>query len=213
MAMRAYYEGYLEQAQRILGDMMDFAVNTCEMDSDKFFTKFIISGVSEQFERGNPRYVAGMTGCEIVKEVMERSQTPCEDVPDAMYLDKSPEYWSGWALAYYQWYTAKSFERIHQAVSINEILNMYPTLHEADISKFVPIIDEKIKVFYPETNLKRMRTTAGLSQRKLAEFSGVPLRQIQMFEQRQRDINKTQAINVVKLARTLGCTVERLIEL
>lgn len=213
MAMRAYYEGYLEQTQRILGDMMDFAVNTCEMDGDKFFTKFIISGVSEQFEKGNPRYVAGMTGCEIVKEVMERSQTPCEDIPDAMYLDKSPEYWSGWALAYYQWYTAKSFEKIHQAVSIAEILNMYPTLHEADISKFVLIIDEKIKNFYPETNLKRIRMNAGLSQRELAEFSGVPLRQIQMFEQRQRDINKTQVINAAKLARTLGCTIENLIEL
>ena len=72
--------------------------------------------------------------------------------------------------------------------------------------------DEKIKLFYPETNLKRIRTMSGLSQRELAELSGVSYRQIQLFEKRQRDNNKTQVANVVRLAGVLGCRIEDLVE-
>ena len=89
---------------------------------------------------------------------------------------------------------------------------MYPTLHEADITKFVGIMHEKMKAAYPETNLKRLRTLAGLSQSELARQSGVSLRQIQLFEQRQRDINRTQALNLLRLARVLCCRREDLIE-
>ena len=95
---------------------------------------------------------------------------------------------------------------------MDKILCMYPTLHEADITKFVSVMDEKIKLFYPETNLKRIRTMSGLSQMELAELSGVSFRQIQLFEQKQRDINKTQVANVVRLAGVLGCRIEDLIE-
>ncbi|MFR7388319.1 MAG: hypothetical protein ACLUTU_04960 [Blautia faecis] len=34
---------------------------------------------------------------------------------------------------------------------------------------------------------------------------GVALHQIQLFEQRQRDINHTRAIDVLSLAREIGC--------
>ena len=34
MEMRAYPSDYLTSAQRILGDMLDFAVNTCDLDID-----------------------------------------------------------------------------------------------------------------------------------------------------------------------------------
>ena len=104
MVIHAYSDDYLTSAQRILGDMLDFAVNTYDMDIDKFFEMFLVSNVSRQFEIGNPTYVAGKTGCELVKEVIRDSGLVMEEYPDEMYLDKSPEYWSGWALAYYKWY-------------------------------------------------------------------------------------------------------------
>ena len=66
---------------------------------------------------------------------------------------------------------------------------------------------------YEETNLKRIRKLAGLSQRELAELSGVSIRQLQLFEQRQRDINRTKAIDLVKLARVLGCKAEDLLQI
>lgn len=213
MEIRAYDEEYLMPAQRILGDALDYAVYSCEMEAGRFFDMFLVSGIAEQFGNGNPAYVAGITGCELVKKVILTSGMKAPDIPDEMYLDKSPEYWAGWALAYYQWHTAKTFFKIRQAVSIEEILTLYPALHEADIMKFVEIMDGKLRQFYVETNLKRMRKLAGMSQSELAQCSGVSLRQIQLFEQRQRDINKAQAISLYKLGRALGCKSEDLLEI
>lgn len=56
---------------------------------------------------------------------------------------------------------------------------------------------------HTESTLKRLRSYAGLSQRQLADMADVPLRQIQLFEQGQSDIQRTQGNTLVKLARTL----------
>lgn len=213
MEIHAYDEEYLRLAQRVLGDALDYVVYSCELDADQFFGMFLASGVAEQFENGNPVYVAGMTGCELVKKVILKSGMNMEEIPEEMYLDKSPEYWAGWALAYYQWYTGKSFSRIHQAVSIQEVLYLYPMLHEADVTKFVEIMDEKLQSFYVETNLKRIRKLVRLTQSELAENSGVSLQQIQLLEQREEDINGIQAISLFKLSRVLGCKCEELLEI
>ena len=82
-----------------------------------------------------------------------------------------------------------------------------------DITHFVDTMNELWDQYYKETNLKRIRKISGLSQKELAELSGVPLRQIQLFEQRQRDINHTRAIDVVKMSRVLGCKVEDLLQI
>ena len=136
-----------------------------------------------------------------------------QELEDEMYLDKSPEYWAGWALAYYQWYTGRTFIKIYKVVSVQELLNMYDVYHEMDIQKFVDEINERWEAFYTDTNLKRIRLISGLSQRELAELSNVSLRQIQLFEQRQRDINHTRAIDVLKLAKILVCKSEELLEI
>ena len=89
---------------------------------------------------------------------------------------------------------------------------MYYTLHEADISKFVDIVNAQIKDYFPETNLKRIRTIYGCTQAELARLSNVSLRSIQMYEQRNKDINKASADTVYRLSKALGCTMEDLIE-
>lgn len=71
MVIHAYPEDYLTSAQRILGDMLDFAVNTYDMDANHFFEMFLVSDVLYQFQTGNPAYVAGKTGCELMKEVLK----------------------------------------------------------------------------------------------------------------------------------------------
>ncbi len=65
---------------------------------------------------------------------------------------------------------------------------------------------------FSETNLKRIRKSHGYSQRDLAEKSGVSLRSIQMYEQRNKDINKANADALFRLAKTLGCQMEDLLE-
>ena len=68
------------------------------------------------------------------------------------------------------------------------------------------------KAAKPETNLKLLRKKAGLSQRELADLSSVPVRTIQQYEQRQKNINKAQAEYLVMLAKVLCCEVEDLME-
>jgi DNA-binding Xre family transcriptional regulator len=88
---------------------------------------------------------------------------------------------------------------------------MYPTLHEADLSLFVDVMDEKCREYADQSRLRRFRTYAMLSQRQLADASGVALRQIQLFEQGQRDIKKTQGETLKRLAQALHCDMEELL--
>lgn len=64
-----------------------------------------------------------------------------------------------------------------------------------------------------ETNLKKIRQGKGYSQSQLAEASGVSVRMIQFYEQGAKDINKAQALTVLRLAETLGCEVKEILEL
>jgi len=63
-----------------------------------------------------------------------------------------------------------------------------------------------------ETKLKKVREAAGLSQSELAKKSGVSLRSIQMYEQRQNNIDKAQGHTLYKLSVALGCDIEDLLE-
>ena len=70
METRAYCDNYLEDAQYTMGNMMDYALNFCGINGDEFFHMFLASGIAEQFGRGNPRYISGMTGAEVAKEAV-----------------------------------------------------------------------------------------------------------------------------------------------
>ena len=206
----AYDEEYLPLAQRVMGDMLDYAVNTLDFELNDFYTMFLISGMAAQFEMGNPAFTAGKNGCEVAKEVLSLSGLPVPDTEDVMYLDKTPEYWTGWVLAYYQWHSVKTFKRIQRVIPVAEVCSMYNPLHEADIRMFVEIVDKRMEEDRKQSRLKRLRAYARLSQRELADQSGVPLRQIQLFEQGERDISKTQAQTLQKLARALHVPSETL---
>ncbi len=212
MEIRAYDDAYINTAQSILGHAVDFAVISLALEPDVFGIAFAVSDVSKQFGCGNPKYVAGMNGCELARMVLSQTNTPFQDSEDAMYLDKSPEYWSGWALAFYQWYSSRSFTDILNAVPLSKIIAMYPVYHEMDIEHFTQHIDELIKEAMPATRLKTKRMNCGLSQSQLSFESGVALRQIQLFEQRKRDINNAAAVTLLRLSKALHCSIEELLE-
>ena len=46
----------------------------------------------------------------------------------------------------------------------------------------------------------------------LSFTSGVSLRMVQLYEQRQNDISKAQAAVVLSLARALGCNIEDILD-
>ena len=124
----------------------------------------------------------------------------------------SPEYWCGWILAYYQWYTGRNFKDIQKHISMQEIQKLYPTLHEASENKFVDTINRMISKKNPPTRLQAQRKICGYSQRELAEKVGVKLRTLQQYEIRAKDINKAAGATLLALAKVLGCRVEDLLE-
>ena len=95
---------------------------------------------------------------------------------------------------------------------MNEVLRLYPTLHEADETKFFDVAERFFKKNNRQTNLQRIRKAMSLSQSQLAQKADVNLRSIQMYEQRRNDINKAQVDVLYRLSRVLGCEIEDLME-
>lgn len=212
MAIRAYNELYLPGAQNILGYAVDFAISTLALTPNDFGNALAVSNSAKQFSEGNPRYVAGMNGCELARSILDDVGMSYPEAEDEMYLDKSPEYWAGWALAYYQWSTDLSFMEILRAASLDDIIQMYPFYHEMDLTHFEDHLDHLVKKAHPQKRLCERRKNCGMTQSELAAEADVPLRQIQLFEQGQRDINKTSAITLLKLSKALHCKMEDLLE-
>ena len=209
---RAYQEIYLSKAQSVIGDAFDYAVNTCGIIGTDFVKLFIASSVSKRMENGEPAYLAGKSCIEIVREIVAETKGQELQIEPQEHFGRSKEYWIGWAIAYYQWYSGRKYSDIFKVLSFEDLQKMYYTLHEADITKFVDIVDSKIKEYFPETNLKRIRAVYGFTQAELSERSGVSLRSIQMYEQRNKNINKASADTMYSIAKALGCTMEDLIE-
>ena len=199
----AYNEIYLDDAMITLAELFSYVDNP--KDADFLFEAFIIRGIAQQFGKGNPRYLL-LPSHVLFKEVAEPYLKPIIPNP----YSRSATYWCGYVLAYYQWYTGLSFEEIRYKLPPSKIIQMYNPLHEASLSKFVSVANEI--VFGPQTNLAKFRKNAGLSQRKLAEYSNVSLRSIQLYEQRQLDINSAEAIKLYQISKVLGCNMEDLLE-
>lgn len=208
----AYDKVYLEKARTALGRMLDFAVYELQYGLSEFFQLFLNSGVAERFGQGDFTLLVGKSGVELAYEVLEQAGVPYQRIPAKFSANRSEEYWTGWALAYYQWETALSFEEIVSCVPITEICVMYSPYHEMNIQQFVDRMNAYYRAMQPMTNLKRMRQKAGFSQSELADLSGVPVRTIQQYEQRQKNINKAQVEYLFMLAQALCCRVEDLVE-
>ena len=131
-----------------------------------------------------------MSGIELAERVL-RDKTGRDEFPSArMSMGRSRAYWAGWILAYYHWHSNLTFKEILRAVDADTVLRMYDVAHEAPDGRFAEIIDGIVRERMSETRLKRIRSAHGLSQAQLAERSGVGLRSIQMYEQRNKDINR-----------------------
>ena len=212
--MNAYNESYLDDAMQNLGDMVEFAVCDLKFDPDEFFGWFISSGIASKFEKGNPKYITGMSGFELAEAVLAEVNVSYEKREPSYVEFKGREYWAGWILAYYQWATGKRFEDIvKDGITLSTVFSMY-ILHEADESKFVAAANEIIarNKENRKSKLSEIRKARGFTQQQLSVASGVTLRMIQLYEQKQNDISKAQVTVVINLAKALGCEVEDLID-
>lgn len=210
--MHAYDEKYLNDAMHNLAEMFDFVSREYGMELDEFFSMFLASGLAAQFGNGVPRVVSGLSGTELAFEVFEKSGIEIEVQEARTDYQCSAEYWCGWVLAYYQWFTGRSFKEIREYISIEEIEALYVTLHEASEDKFVDIVNQRIRLKNYATRLQVLRKNAGLSQRELSEKAEVNLRTLQQYEIRAKDINKAAAGTLAAIASVLSCRVEDLLE-
>ena len=210
--MHAYGENYLEDAMRNLGEAFDYAVNACHLDADEFLSLFIATGFADGFGKGNPKLVSGLAGTELVMETLTRAGLKRSFPAPQIEYDCSPEYWSGWILAYYQWKTGRSFRNIQENISMKEVLKLYPVMHEAAEDKFVDTVNCIIARKNTVSQLQKRRKLCGYSQRELAEKSGVNLRTLQQYELRTKHIDKAAIRTVRALANVLNCQMEDLLE-
>ena len=210
--MHAYDEIFLRKAMINTGDIFDFAINGFGLGSDDFVQMFLCSDISRRLETGDPKFLIGMSGIETALQIIEDTSGIIPEAETIENFGRSPDYWCGWALCYYQWLKAIPYKEVFRHISYDEISAMYPTLHEADVSKFADAMDGIRRERTGETKLKIIRTAYGCSQSRLAKSSGVSLRSIQMYEQRNKDINKGQVSTLQSLAGALGCRIEDLLE-
>ena len=194
---------YLSSAMQTMAEVFSYVDN--KKDADILFENFISSGIALQFGNGNPYYI-NMPSNVLFKEIVKDKLT----IKKPLFNSKSKEYWCGFVLAYYQWYSAMKFEEIGKYLPPSKIITMYHPLHEASLEKFVEVAN--YSTFQKETNLTKYRKNANMSQQQLAKYSNVSLRSIQLYEQRQLDINVAKAINLYQLSKALCCNMEDLLE-
>ena len=136
-----------------------------------------------------------------------------EERPRPRYnLNRSKDYWVGWALAHCQWATSLSFRELTRYVPPSRMAGLYSPYHERDVQALVEKVVDICRAGKKETNLKSARQRRGLSQSELAEAAQVPLRTLQQYEQGQKDILKANVSYAVSLAHVLGCSVEEILD-
>ena len=210
--MRDYKELYFDDSVNVVADIFDYSFNDVGLSLDMFTSVFINSKEFRMIEICNPYYVGGRSGAEIAMEILKNAFDDIVLPRPNFQKQKNRYYWAGWALAQYQLYSDIPYRDIVSRIPLNEILNMYDAFHEMDISRFIESMDKRFKGRNKVTKLKVLRVNAGLSQRELAEKSGVSLRLIQLYEQRVNDINKGQFETICLLSRALKCDVADLYE-
>ena len=103
----AYQEIYLSKAQSILGDAFDYAINICIIPGDSFVKLFVASTISRRMENGEPDYLAGKSGIEVAMDILVETTGKAPEALPQDHYGRSREYWIGWAVAYYQWFSGR----------------------------------------------------------------------------------------------------------
>ena len=140
--MRAYDPNLLNKARISLAWMFEYAVHVYGVALEVYYQQFLQSSISECFASGDSSVLAGMSGAEMAYYVIHENDPQVAMAEQIFGVNKSPEYWLGWALAYYQWYRNLPFGRITEKIGIEGILSLYPLYHEMDILHFVEALDE-----------------------------------------------------------------------
>lgn len=222
-----------------VGKMLDHAVYSLHQNADTFFALFITSGLAAKLQKADINIISGNSGIELSYEVMKRCGISYERITPRHTTGLSKEFYAAHALAHIQYDTGISYNELIHIISVSDIIRLYDSYHsravsllpwqmsDSDRAEAIEEIksgftDELRSAFEAaglnslhikkETHLKEMRLRNGLSQSRLAAASGIPVRTIQQYEQRRKDINKASADSIIRLAYVLNCEPSSLLE-
>lgn len=201
---------YLDDMQLRLGTFFDLAVNQCNLLGQRAAEIFVDSGLSRKFELRTPKYVAGMSGTELLEHAFRRLGIDLA-VPNDPRWPTSPDYWTGYTLPCFQVATGCTYRRLFEQLTYDEIRGMHYRYQERTEDEFVQAVLELVKRHNPQNRLRQMRKECGITQSSLAATSRVSLRSIQLYEQGEKDINRAAADTVRRLALALHCSMEDLL--
>ncbi len=201
-----------EENPSAVGKLLVYLKNVKKEEPENFFRLLRISGLAEDWESGMDLSLPAEEPACIYRAVMTvLGQEPMEQEEEAIPEDPKTQ-WVGDVLEYLQKQTGKSFSSILEDISIRELEVFYEPLKALSVAQCYLVIREKIRQKGKKTWIQRMRRRSGLSQRELAEKSGVNLRTLQQYEIRDKDIDKAAAGKVLSMARVLSCRPEELME-
>lgn len=208
----AYHELYLEDAMKNLGEALEYGLEALNVEPDLFFHCFQVSGFALRWETGDPLLISGSSGTELFRRTLDKCGFRLDNKDALIKYDTGIAYWTGWITAYYQWESCTSFARIADALTWNDFIRIYPALHTVSEKAASEKIRQLIEKRRSMSRLQEYRKRIGLSQRQLAEASGVNLRTLQEYEVRRKEINKASADTLSSLAAALWCRPEALME-
>ena len=188
----------------------DYAMNSLRIKPDIFVNIFINSKAINKIEIMHPGYFFGMSGIEICQNILDEANIKYDKSIEYESIDRNINYWLGDSLAYYAFNKNYRYKYVFSFISIESLLKMYDKNHEIDISYFANKLDEYRKL--SPSKLKSIRENRKLSQNDLSLYSMVSLRTIRAYEQKQKDINKAEVMTVLKLAHTLNCSIDDILE-
>lgn len=202
--IHAYSENLLPTVQSKLAAMVELGVLNEGMEIDEFIDMFLSSPVCRAFETANPVLSLGKSANELLAIVLNKEPKEAEENAYA-----SPEYWTGYVLAYAQWYFNRPFSELVAAYPCSKLIKNYFPYHETDITNALDLYRTKLNI---DNKLKTLRNKRNLSQNELSILSGVPVRTIKAYEQGAIEISKARGETLYALAKTLNCTIEDLLQ-
>ena len=224
--MGAYNRNYLENVETNLGAMLDCGINTLEFGARDFYNMFLDSDMSDKINRGDAYSICTLGGVELAEYVVcfamnnskyihvKKAADPAfnQHLNDAIINTNTKEYWAGRVIAEYAWEKNMSYQELDSYISIEEIIGLYNDFKNADYLVINIKLDEMLAKVKTVAKVKARRELIGFSQSDLASRSGIPLRTLQQYEQRRKNINNAKAIYLVNLASVLRCDVRDLME-
>ncbi len=224
--MGAYNKIYLENVKHNFGAMLDCGINVLGFDNKTFYNMFLASTISGKINRGDCYNVCTLGGVELAELVVNQAMNNTkyvhvkkaadpsfnERLDNAIVHVNSPEYWAGTIIAEYAWEKNISYQELNKYVSIDDFVSLYDSFGNVDSMMIRIQLDEMFDKAKEVSNLKSRRELMELSQKELAEASDVPLRTIQQYEQRQKNINNAKVSYLISLSSVLKCDVRDIME-